>query len=726
MSRLIIVSNRLPVKLVEQDGELNFKNSEGGLATGLGSFYKSYDSKWIGWAGIPDEELKDQKEIIKQKLEKEKCYPVFLSQNDIDNYYYGFSNKTLWPLFHYFTQYTVYDKKLWTSYRKVNEKFMNVILNMAKPDDTIWIQDYHLCLLPRLLRDRMPELSIGYFLHIPFPSFEVFRLLPWRDEILKGILGSDLIGFHTYDYVRCFLEASQELLGYEHNLNRLIVDKNRIIKVDVFPMGIDFDKFHKTSQKSNVKKITQKIKKEVNNRKLILSVDRLDYSKGIIKRLEAFDKFLERNPDYKEKVTFAFVIVPSRTQVEHYEMLKRELDETAGRINGKYASIGWSPIWYMYKSFPFDELVAMYNATDIAFVTPIRDGMNLVAKEVVSAKADNKLVLILSEMAGASKELGEAMLVNPNDEESLINSLEKAMTIPEKTQIKNTKIMKNRLERYNVARWASDFIENLNQTKKEQNTFWEKKLIKDVETKMIEDFKKSKKRLILLDYDGTLVSYERKFGEPMLDDEVFNLLNSLSRQEETSLVILSGRDKETMEKAYGKLHIGMVSEHGVWMKNNSREWNMIEKIDNDWKDEIRAIFELVVDRTPGSLILEKEYAIAWYYHKLRDQLGLIRARELKSELIHYTINSNLEVIEGYKMLEIKDYRVNKGKALSEWLSKDQWDFILAIGDDWSDESMFEILPENSYSIKVGSKPSKAKFYIDSPEDVRALLGKLGG
>jgi len=369
MNRLLIVSNRLPIKIVKRKNKVHFQRSVGGLATGLSSFYKSCQSLWIGWPGITLKKIKKEKKDVETRLMAENNYPVFLSQQDVEGYYNGFCNKTIWPLFHYFTQYTKYNENLWRHYKRVNEAFCDAVIKVMEPDDVIWVHDYHLMLFPKLIREKIPDATIGFFLHIPFPSFEEFRLLPWRKEILEGLLGADLIGFHTYDYVRYFISSVRRLLGFEHTLGQITAG-NRVVKVDTFPMGIDYQRFTSALKNPEVKQEINKIRKKVGDHKIIFSIDRLDYTKGILQRLDAFNLFLEKNPEYKEKVTFILVAVPSRITVEQYELLKKQLDERVGRINGKHGTIEWMPVWYLYRFLPFHHLVALYNLADVALVTP--------------------------------------------------------------------------------------------------------------------------------------------------------------------------------------------------------------------------------------------------------------------------------------------------------------------------------------------------------------------
>mgnify|MGYP000117786333 CR=1 FL=1 len=724
MGRVIIVSNRLPVSVSKRDGELRFSPSPGGLATGLSSFYKRIESVWVGWPGITSEKLKpSEMGKIRGRLREEHCHPVFLSQRDVERYYQGFSNKTIWPLFHYFPIYTVNKKSFWESYKEVNRLFCREVVKIAEPGDIIWIHDYHLLLLPKLVRERLPSSAIGFFLHIPFPSFEIFRLHPWREEILEGVLGADLIGFHTYDYVLHFLESARRLLSYEHSLGQINVE-NRMVKVDAFPMGIDFEKFATANRKPAVKKEINKIKKRIGDRRVILSIGRMDYTKGIPDRLEAFDLFLERNSDYRGKVTLILVAVPSRTGVEHYVMLKRQVDELVGRINGKYGTIGWSPIWYIYRSLPFTSVSALYNIADVALVTPMRDGMNLVAKEFVASKVDGSGVLILSEMAGAERELGEAIVVNPNNKEEIAHAIKIALTMSVKEQVERNRRMQDRLRRYDVMRWADDFVERLRSVKRVQRSVRAKLLAEDVVKELLRDYRKSKKRLLLLDYDGTLVPFADRPERAKLDRRLLNLLKDIAGERGNEVVIISGRTRSELDRIFKRVDVGLVAEHGVWIKEKGGEWELIEPLKNDWKEQIRPVLELYADRTPGSFVEEKEFSLVWHYRNANPEMALVRSGELKDALLHLTANLNLGILEGNKVIEIKSVGVNKGRAALRWLSKKRWDFILAVGDDLTDEDVFDVLPKGAYSVKVGSGPSKARFNVEAVTYVRRLLQRI--
>jgi len=304
----------------------------------------------------------------------------------------------------------VYSQSLWQSYQRANEVFCDAVASIWEQGDDIWVHDYHLMLLPRLLRQRLRGATIGFFLHIPFPSLEIFRLLPWRKELLEGILGADLVGFHTYDYAGHFLSSVRYLLGHDSVMGKITAGE-RVVKVDAFPVGIDYERYAGAAEAPATEAERRRFRGNLGDRKMILSIDRLDYTKGIIQRLEAFGLFLDRHPEYREKLTMVLVVVPSRTMVGRYAQLKKQVDELVGAVNGRHGTIGWTPIWYLYRFLPFDSLVALYTAADVALVTPLRDGMNLIAKEYVATRREGKGVLILSETAGAAKELVEACLL---------------------------------------------------------------------------------------------------------------------------------------------------------------------------------------------------------------------------------------------------------------------------------------------------------------------------
>ena len=733
MSKTIIVSNRLPLQIKLQKNNLEVKPSVGGLATGMKSIHEDGNGVWIGWSGLTEEDLNESvSRQVNQALEQVNCASVPLTQENIDNFYLGFSNKALWPHFHYFMEYTEFEKDQWDSYQEVNQKFANVVLKHLEDGDKVWVHDYQLLLLPKMIKDKKPEATIGFFLHIPFPSYEIFRTFPWREDLLEGMLGSDLIGFHTYDYERHFLSSVRRILRLEVQFNEISYE-DRIVKVDSFPMGIDYDKFHHAAKKhvnlpndkkSELRKRLDDHIQSSSNAKLILSIDRMDYTKGIPNRIKAFEYFLDKYPQFKEKVRLVMLAVPSRSDVPQYRKLKRETDELVGRINGKFATVSWTPIWYFYRSMPFENLIDLYTSSDIALVTPIRDGMNLVAKEYVATRVNQDGVLILSEMAGASNELDEAILINPNNFEELANALKNALEMPLEEQKKRMGILQKRLSRYTVEKWAKEFMKSLNSTLKEDTDNAVQKMNPANQDSMLNDYNKSQKRLLFLDYDGTLAGFKNNPQDAKPDAELITLLDQLNEKQNTDFVIVSGRDRETFEQWFNHKSYSLITDHGVWLKDKNEDWKMLERLKTDWMDNILPILESFVDRTPGTFIEKKKYSLAWHYRKADPELAMKRAMELNTVLTSMTSNNDLKVLKGNKVMEIKSSSVNKGRATSRWLTKGPYDFIFAIGDDWTDEYMFDELPNKAYTVKVGSKKTKARYYVKDTENVRELLSRF--
>ncbi len=726
MGRLIVVANRLPISVSKKEGQFHFRQSPGGLAVGLAALPESLERLWLGWPGLSSEHFKpEEKEHVKERLAEQNCTPVFLSQRHIDQYYLGFCNKTIWPLFHYFPVRTVFEQRFWKSYKQVNHLFCDDVLKVAQPGDTVWVHDFQLMLLPRLLQERIPNLDIGYFLHIPWPSFELFRLLPWREEILDGLLGADLIGFHSYDYVRHFLSSVSRIAGLEHTLGEVNVE-NRVVKVDAFPMGIDYDKYAGAIDNAEVKAETDRIRRIVGQRKIILSIDRLDYTKGIVERLEAFDWFLTTHPEYKGKVTLIIVAVPSRTGIEDYKLLREHLERLVGRVNGEHGAIGYMPVWYLYRFMPFKKLTALYHAADAALITPLRDGMNLIAKEFVATKADGCGVLILSEMTGAASELGEALIVNAHDKDAIVEAIKEALEMPVDEQRERNQVMQERLRRYDVARWSSDFVCSLAEIKAKQRGVFVRKLSEGAQRTLQDAYAAGKKRLLLLDYDGTLVGFTGRPAKAGPDDTILEILKCLAADDRNSVAIVSGRDRNTLERWLGDLDIHLIAEHGGWIRERGCPWRSFQPVHEEWKHSVRSIMDLYSDRTPGSQVEEKDFSLVWHYRRADPALAYVRTQELRQALVHLTENMDVGVFEGSRILEVRKHGINKGWAARYLIEENDWSFLLAAGDDYTDEEMFAVMPETAYSIKVGLSISKARFNVDGVQDLRNLLRKLTG
>ena len=731
MPKNIIVSNRLPVQAQKGGDSWSFTSTSGGLATGMKSVHQEGNSLWVGWPGISSDFLdKESKNKITQNLAKNQYHPVFLNEDELDNFYFGFSNKCLWPLFHYFIEYHQFDNKQWEYYIQVNQKFANSVLEVITGGEIIWIHDYQLMLCPQMIKQVNPEVTIGFFLHIPFPSFEIFRIFPEREYLLNGILGSDLIGFHTYDYERHFLSSVKRILHFDVNFN-IIQHNGREIVVNTFPMGIDYKKFEGAAIE-NLKNNSfggSELKKQINTHKLdnkgklILSIDRLDYTKGVVNRLLAFERFLDAYPEYHDKIRLVMLAVPSRSKVSHYKQLKRQTDEVVGRINGKFASVNWTPVWYYYRSMHFENLIDLYVSSDIAMITPLRDGMNLVAKEYLASRVDNDGVLILSELAGSSKELPQALLVNPYDIEQLAQSIKTAIEMPLKEQQERNSILRKRIQRYDINKWSSNFMNALNEIAKKESNTRIQLVNKAVSSKIINEFSVAKNKLLLLDYDGTLVGFNENPNKAVPTENLLKVLVDLSKKKGIDIVIISGRPKEFLEQHFAHLNITLVAEHGLFLKKPSSEWIEKKGISSEWKDHMLPVLDTFTDNTPGTFIENKKNSLVWHYRKADPELGINRSVELKTVLSSLLPNE-LTLLDGNKVLEIVPANINKGIVALDIFNSKNYDFVLVAGDDVTDENMFMNLPSEVFKIKVGIKKTTADYFIRNHINFISFLTKL--
>ncbi|MBB1286529.1 bifunctional alpha,alpha-trehalose-phosphate synthase (UDP-forming)/trehalose-phosphatase [Flavisolibacter sp. BT320] len=730
-SRLFIVSNRLPVTVQQNTlGDVEIKTSSGGLITAMDSFLQADNSGYSEtyWVGVPGCNPSAWDEASRKLDTSLYTYlPVMLFKEQYDNYYNGFSNSVVWPLFHYFPSFAEYNPEYYEHYLLANEHFLEVILRYARPGDTVWIHDYHLLPLAGLLRNHMPDLTIGFFLHIPFPSYEILRMLPrkWQQGILKGLLGADLVGFHTMDYAAHFLQSVQLVLGLDNDRHVLRYD-NRLIKVDVFPISIDYQKFNEAYRNDAVISLRDSLRNKLIGQKIIFSVDRLDYTKGVQNRLRAYELFLEENPEYRAKVVFILVIIPSRDTITKYAERKRIIDELVSGINGRVGGVHWQPIIYRYNSLSFDEMISLYSACNLALITPLRDGMNLVSKEFVASRQDKKGVLVLSEMAGAARELTDAICINPNDIIELSGAIKDALEMPVEEQQKRMDAMQRRVSHYNVQTWAQDFIGEMKQIKLKQESFQIFFLDAHSKRNLLDAYRRGKKRLLLLDYDGTLVPFAAQPQMAVPGRGLLQLIESLSANAANDVYLISGRSSAWLQTYFGHLPVNLVAEHGARTKEKGGEWTTAVQTQSEWKESISQVMEMYVRRCPGSSIEEKEFSIVWHYRNANPEQGKLRALELMGELNEFISSRRLQVTGGNKIVEVRSSSVDKGTAIKKILSQNHYDFIFAAGDDRTDEDMFKVLSSKQacYTIKVGTEASYARFNLQTPQMVISLLESL--
>jgi trehalose 6-phosphate synthase/phosphatase len=728
--RMIIVSYRLPFKISENNGVKKFQQSSGGLVSALISLSGKSDAADlyhnVVWVGRGDEGVEDDLEVDETGVHF-RLVPVAIT-NDMDNNFYGgFCNNLLWPLFHYFPSLAVLDERYFADYVAANTLFAEKIKALAQPGDFIWIHDYHLFLLPSMLRDELPSANIAFFLHIPFPTFELFRILPrpWREAILKGVLGSDLIGFHTNDYCQYFLRCVSRFLGNETTMNTAAME-DRIVRVDAYPIGIDYDKFSSAAAHSpEVDTEKTNILSILKDQKLIFSVDRLDYSKGFLHRLTGFEYFLDAHPEWIGKVIFNMVIVPSRDTIPSYQEMKHEIEAAVGRINGKYSTIAWLPILYQYKSLSFPELVALYSLSDVGLITPLRDGMNLVAKEYIACQTAEKGMLVLSETAGAAADLGESLLINPADKREVSDALNRALTMPARDRGILVSRMQKRIRRYSVFSWAEHIIQGVVAIKKEQELRKVNLITVPIESRIIARYRQASRRVIFMDYDGTLVPFSKIPELAIPGEQTMVQLKLLGEDPRNTVVIISGRGKDFMEEWLGRLNAILIAEHGAFQKAPGSTWECAIDPDQAWKEAIFPIMQSYLDRCNGSFIEEKLSSLVWHYRNSPVEIGSLRAKEITEELRTLVSHENkLQILEGSKVVEVKRTGYDKGIAASKFISRIESDFIIAMGDDKTDEEIFRSLPSYAITIKVGLTATLAKYNLINQRDVARFIDQL--
>lgn len=719
--RIINVSNRLPIKLAKAEQGLSYATSEGGLATGLSALFARYESLWIGWPGAEVEA--ENIEQVSSDLRSQKLAPVFLNAEEITGYYEGFSNETIWPLFHYFPSKSGFDAHFFECYERVNRKFADTVIQEATANDIIWIHDYQLMLVPQMLRASMPELTIGFFLHIPFPSYQVFMALPWRKDILEGLMGADVLGFQTYDDVHNFTDSANRVLEINFVGNEVKTGE-RTVLAQAFPISIDYRKFMELSESNEVLAASKTIHALLRGNKLAISVDRLDYSKGIIQRLQAYELFLEQHPEWIGKISYLLLVVPSRDQVRNYRELKEEMDRLISSINGRFASLEWLPIRHFYRSLAPEQLAAMYREADIALVTPLRDGMNLVSKEFVVCNDGKNGVLVLSEMAGASRELKDAIVVNPNDTEAFAQIIFEALNMPVRERRQRMMRMRKIVKQADIFKWADDFMEALEQVKSRELPPSAKPLNPATLERIEAKYCCAAHRLILLDYDGTLVPFFDTPEAAIPDVDLMGLLGYFTSDPTNRVAIISGRDRHTLERWLGNLRLDLIAEHGAWHREWGGEWESRHDADGSWKTEYIHKLGKFCRSTPGSLIEEKSYSIVWHFRQCDPILAQQRIAEIKKDFEQNANADGLQLLDGNKVLEIRNPAINKGRATRRWLNDDKYDFILAAGDDTTDEDMFQALPTGTVSIRVGARRSTASYFVKDYKALRRILKQL--
>jgi trehalose 6-phosphate synthase/phosphatase len=724
-NKIIIVSNRLPFKLEKRAGRVELRKSTGGLVSAVESSIQKDDN--IVWVGAADfsqelwEECRDQMPEGNYSV-----HPIFLERKIEKLYYNGFSNTVIWPLFHYFPTYAEYKEEFYDAYRQVNEIFARETARITEEGDMLWVHDYHLMLMPGLVREAKPFVPIGFFLHIPFPSYELLKLLPekWRTDIFSSLLACDVVGFHIKEYVSHFVRSISYFAGVETS-NHLAYFNNRIVLVKDYPISIDFKKFSDAYSTRAVSNGRKQLRNRYKNLKIIFSVDRLDYTKGVINRLDAYEELLEDHEELREKVIFIINVIPSRDKLSMYAEKRRMIEEQVSHINGLFGSVNWQPVMYQYSHLTFNQLVSFYTGCDVALVTPLRDGMNLVAKEFAASRQDKKGALILSEFAGAAVELHGALLVNPNDINLMKNVMIEALNMSEEAQQKAMEQMQQAIQAYDIGRWTNEFIHDLQEERKIQHEGAVRIMTYDERMALFEAYRNASSRLIVLDYDGTLSPF---FDDPQAavpSSRTREILLELSANPRNKVILISGRDRRTLENWFTDIPIDLVAEHGGFYKAVNGTWSEPETESDSWKPLVKEIMDVFVKAHPGTFIEEKEHSVVWHYRTAQDFNEEETVAHLSRELTICNTTNKFSVLHGNKIIEARNSLFDKGSFVAGFVGSGNFDFVLAMGDDNTDEAMFAKLNgAGMFTIKVGLQHTAAMYNVVGVSNVFSFLEQL--
>ncbi len=721
-SRLIVVSNRLPVALVREGDSWKTKRSAGGLATAMDPILKQAGGVWIGWSGSTGEVPPEALSLLRQE---QSSIGVDLPADILEKFYEGYSNQALWPLFHSFTSRLQFDPESWYAYIEANRRFCAAVVEEFQPGDRIWIHDYHLMLLPGLLREKLPDATIGFFLHIPFPDSDIFALLPRGEELLAGLLGADLLAFHTHLHLQHFRQSLRRLLSIESTVDRLEMP-GRQVQLQALPIGIAPQEFLEGINQGETAQQLGKLQAQYRGRKVIAAVDRLDYTKGIPHRLRTFRHLLETHSELAGKIVLLQVAVPSRENIESYQTLRSEVHELISEINGEFGTVDWVPVVYIHRGIPRPELVAIYQLAEVAWVAPLRDGMNLVAKEYVACHPEGNGVLVLSSFAGAAAEMGEALLVNPFDEERTTAAVIRALDMGDEEKQDRMSALHERVLRNDVFAWAKRFLDLLDEAARNRREHAPETSPSLPVAELIHAYQHAAERLLLLDYDGTLVPIGARPQDAIPTSHLRNLLTELAHDPANCVIVISGRRRADLERWLGAIpRLGLAPEHSArWRLPGSDAWEG-NSPDSEWKNSVRPILQHFVDRIPGSFVEEKEFSLVWHYRRAEAEMGEWLAAELVAMLDGMLAETELRAYRGKKIVEVKPIWANKGSLVNELLLRyPHAAFILGIGDDRTDEDLFAQLPPAAWSVHVGPESSQARYSVADTGQVLQLLKQL--
>ena len=712
------------------------QRSGGGLSAALGVLHG--EATWIGWPGTVVPPALQKR--VSTRLAKDHLYPVFLSADEEEDFYGRVCNDTLWPLFHYFSERLRITPEAWVRYVEVNERYADIILEHCAQDARVWVHDFHLMLVPAMLRRKAPDLSIGFFLHIPFPSSEIYRLLPAREQLLRGVLGADYVSFQVGDYARHFRSSCLRILGVDSEPDSLDLDGRRV-GIGVDPIGIDVNGFRKVITDPETARNLADLESQYEGRRLIVGVERLDYTKGIPQKLHAFERFLEQDPERVRTTAMIQVVVPSRLESPEYRAQRDEIELLIAGINGRFARPGRTPVEYIHRDISKPALVALYRRADVMMVTALRDGMNLVAQEFVLCQSEPGLpsrwrgALLLSELAGSAQVLPGALLVNPWNVDGVVEHLVTALELPARERQRRLETMSKRVEALESRRWAEGFLTRLGRySRRDRRTRRPPTVDTALEERIARRFARARKRTIVLDYDGTLREFEVHPDLAQPTPEIRSLLRALAALPATEVHIVSGRRRRNLEQWLGRLPLHLCAEHGYVARAPGGEWHTLVELDLSWLRPIERLLRRVAADVPGAHVERKSCSVAWHYRQADREYGSWRARELLNDLHQHLAGAPAEILQGHQVIEVRAQGVDKGLYVRSLFpdGKEASHFVLGLGDDRTDHDLLGALPPGSVAGHVGGLlPStrsddqrREDIHIVGPGEVRAFLRDL--
>ncbi|TPX70054.1 hypothetical protein SpCBS45565_g02009 [Spizellomyces sp. 'palustris'] len=733
-------------------GRWKFQERRGHSAifAGINSLKDTEKLIHIGWTGTTydDESYPLESNSLTRELrqsltdelwERKKCVPVILDDKKAAGHYEGYCKTDLWPLFHYMLwdfalDAAEHDPISWVDYHDVNQQFADAILKVYQPGDLIWIHDYHLLLVPSMVRQALPDATIGFFLHTPFPSSELFRCLPRRKEILQGVLGSSMIGFQTYSYARHFLSSCTRVLGLESS-PKGVDYKGSLVAINIFPIGIDAVQLQERRKQQNVLDKMAAIKELYSGKKIIIGRDKLDHVKGVQHKLNAFQKFLTTFPEWQNKVVLIQVTSPAERESQK---LESKVSELVSRINGNFGSLEFAPVHHYHQHLDQDDYYALLSIADLGLITSVRDGMNTSSHEFVVCQQENRSPLILSEFTGTAGSLSAAALVNPWDYQGVANAINEGLLMSrEEKAIKHQQLF-DHVTSNTAEFWGLSFIKELRKAA-QSRTATNPTPALDFAL-MLDRYRRAPKRLLMFDYDGTLTPITKTPGAALPPPEMLKAMQILANDPGNVVFVISGRDEDCLDRWLGEVKgLGLSAEHGCFIKypdhKGTGKWlNLSEDVDFSWKNEVTEIFNYYTERTQGSFVEHKRCSITWHYRLADPEYGHFQANECQNHLENAIMSKlPVEILIGKKNLEVRPVSINKGEIVKRLLSQNpDVEFVFCAGDDRTDEDMFKMvrrsaLPDHvqcNCTIGNATKKTHAQWHVPAPEDLIRLIGEF--